>query len=228
MPLLSPPAVWYVRPDLGYELVNHVAGFDDTLASITTLALPATSLTNGNHIFVHVVTYSSATASISDTAGNTYTALTRLSGTGPTVSQWFYKLNATGHASNVVTVTWSSAQTFRWAHSLQFYNAGSVSFDVEQATGTSASSTTVTSGSFSTSAAGLILAGRSVFNQQTSSSFNQSITWLDPYPGFGPVLNGLQYGSVGYRVTTGAVGPITVTETGNSNTNRALCIACFK
>jgi hypothetical protein len=208
----------------GYVYVNRQAEYSS--GSATTLALPAQSLTTGNNIFVHVVTYSAATATVSDTAGNTYTALTRLSGTGPTVSQWFYKLNATGHAANVVTVTWSVAQTFRWAESVQFSKSGAA-FDVEQATGT-ATGTTVTSGSFSTTAAGLILAGRSVFNGQTASSFNQSLTWIDPgTTGAGNLAN-LQYGSIGYRITTGALSSITVTETGNSSTNRALCIACFK
>lgn len=227
MPLVPPAGIWF-KPFEGFQLVNNTTGY--LAASATTLALPATSLTAGNDIFVHVVTYSTATATVTDTAGNTYTALTRVAGTGPTVSQWFYKLNAAGHASNVVTITWSSAQTFRWASSMQFSRTGGgTAFDVE-ATGTAGSFGSVTSGSFTTTgaSAGLIVAGRSAFNAQTSSSYNQSITWLTPNNATYPTLTSLNYGSIGYRVLTGVVGPITVTETGNSSTNRALAIACFK
>lgn len=205
-----------------YAYVNttHAVNF----GSGTSLALPALSLTTGNNIFVHAKWETTATVtSIADTAGNTYTPLTRLAATGPCVSQWFYKLNATGHASNVVAVTWSASTSVIWVSSLQF-SGSPATFDVEQATGTTATtSTTVTSGSFSTTAAGLILAGRSVFNSQATSSFNQGITWVDPITN-----NTNNMGSVGYRITTGALGPITVTETGPGAFHRALCIACFK
>jgi hypothetical protein len=207
-----------------YAFVNSTHALNS--ASAATLALPALSLTTGNHIFVHIRWEVSATnvTSVTDTAGNTYTPLTKLvNATGPIVSQWFYKLNAAGNASNVVTVTWSVATSWRWASSMQFSSVAAATFDLEQATGTSAASTTVTSGSFSTSAAGLILAGRSVYNGQTSSRFNQGIDWVDPVTD-----NTTNYGSVGYRITLGTLSAITVTETGNSNTNRALCIACFK
>jgi len=190
--------------------------------SATTSVLPALSLTAGNSIFVYVKWESVATITVADTAGNAYTPLTRLAGTGPTIGQWFYKLNAAGHASNVVTVTWSASAGFRWVSTVQFSSIAT--FDVQQATGTSAASTTVTSGSFTTTGAGLILAGRSVFNGQNTSTFNQGLTWVDPITD----TTGNNMGSLGYRLTTGALGPITVTETGNSGSNRTLCIACFK
>lgn len=208
----------------GWAYINSAGNLDTT--SGTSLALPATSLTAGNHIFVYVRwENSSTTVSVSDTAGNTYTGLTATNTSDGCYGRWFYCLNASGNASNVVTVAWSSARTFRWIGSLQFSCTTSPAYDTETS-GSGASSTSVTSSAFNTAGAGLILAGRGVFNQQSSTTFSDSM----PMPLSGFSTNGnstTHYGNVGYLLTTAAQSSKTITETGNSSTNRCLQIACF-
>ena len=96
-------------------------------ASNTTLATAAKSTTTGNTLLVGfaaqegegVATISSCT----DTAGNTYTALTQIGpGGGGAIARWFYSHNITGNASNVCTGTWSAAT--RYKHAIQIEISG--------------------------------------------------------------------------------------------------------
>jgi len=205
-----------------YAFVNF-AYFYGGAGAVASLALPATSLTTGNHIFAHI-RYESATTTVTvtDTAGNTYTGLTQTTATGLVVGRWFYCLNATGNAANIVTFSFAANRSFTWGSALQF-SRSTATFDTETS-GSATAATTVTSSSFSTAAAGLLLAGRGVFNQQTATSFNNSIAHMAVTPPTDTVLN---YGSVGYVLTTSPQSGITVTETGNSATNRCLQIASF-
>jgi hypothetical protein len=91
-------------------------------ASATSIATTARAFTAGNHVFVYVAGnfIGSGTIAVTDTAGNTYTALAQQRPGGNAVSQWFYCLNATGHAANVVTATFSLSTTNRVIRALEF------------------------------------------------------------------------------------------------------------
>lgn len=111
--------------------------------STTSLVTAARALTAGNHHYVWVAWFNAnITPSVADTAGNTYTAMTRVttSPTADTYGMWFYRHTVTGHASNVVTVTFPSAVTFSCVRAIEL--SGDVP-TVTQHTGVSVSSTTV-------------------------------------------------------------------------------------
>lgn len=204
--------------DTPWVFINNQ--LDVTTASGTSFSLPATSLTSGNHIFVFVRYESTTTStSVSDTAGNTYVGLTEVIANSQVLGRWFYCLNATGNASNVVTVTWGAARTYRWVGSMQFSKSGAA-FDVE-ASGTANSGLSVTSASFNTAAAGLLLAARSVFNADASPTFSDSM--VNPF-----TLGTSNYGTGAYLLTGGPLTGKTITASGSANTSRALCIAAFK
>ena len=82
------------------------------ISAATSSASPTFALTAGQHVLVHVGFLGADTpASLTDTAGNVYTALARTANV-TVVGQWFYRLTATGHASNAVTVTLGAARTY--------------------------------------------------------------------------------------------------------------------
>src|SRR5437016_2286642 len=82
-----------------------------TSTSGTTLATSAISTTTGNLLAVGVYTVTgSTTSTITDTAGNTFTALTQaFSVSSIYYMQWFYAKNITGNSSDVVTLTWGAS-----------------------------------------------------------------------------------------------------------------------
>lgn len=82
-----------------------------TVGPGTTASSPSFSLASGNHVFVYIKWSGADTAlTLADTAGNTYTALTRTHNS--TVGgQWFYRLTALGNATNVVTVTAAASRS---------------------------------------------------------------------------------------------------------------------
>lgn len=183
----------------------------------TTLAAAATALTAGDSVFVFVRHETLATTvTISDTAGNTYTPLTAVSSLLGANGQWFYCLNAAGHASNVITVTWAVAQTYRYMSALA-YRKPSAAFDVEEATGASTGSD-VTSGSFTTAGAGLLLVGEVAYNNESG---NQSMALPHIKTSAG------SYYSTFQRLTRAALVATTVTVNGSGTTNRALAVAHF-
>lgn len=99
-------------------------------AAATTLASPALSTTTGNSLLVgclsQVGDYVSTTITgVTDTAGNTYTALTMQgsAGAGAQILRWFYCHNITGNASNVATGTWSASTSSRHIIQIQFSGA---------------------------------------------------------------------------------------------------------
>lgn len=96
-------------------------------ASNTTLATAAKSTTTGNTLLVGFVAQEgegvATISSCTDTAGNTYTALTQIGpGGGGAIARWFYSHNITGNASNVCTGTWSAAT--RYKHAIQIEISG--------------------------------------------------------------------------------------------------------
>jgi len=96
-------------------------------ASNTTVATAAKSTTTGNTLLVGFVAQEgegvATISSCTDTAGNTYTALTQIGpGGGGAIARWFYSHNITGNASNVCTGTWSAAT--RYKHAIQIEISG--------------------------------------------------------------------------------------------------------
>ena len=92
--------------------VNGVGNFES--AGATTIAAPAANHTTGNLlvVFVGLRDTSVTVSSIADTAGNTYTYVTRIAGTSSAIECWYAK-NITGNANNVVTATFSASVYYR-------------------------------------------------------------------------------------------------------------------
>jgi hypothetical protein len=120
---------------MAFARVNSSAKFEG--GSSTTIASAATSLTTGNLIVVQFRVVGTV-STVTDTAGNTYV----LGQAGPTAvsgtkfESW-YCLNATGHASNVVTVTFTGSVsnrgliTAQWSQPVgAYFLASSAKLDV--------------------------------------------------------------------------------------------------
>lgn len=92
---------------MALAIVSTVGAGNST--SSTTVATGATAHTAGN-LLVAVVNWENPATncnSVTDTAGNTYTPLTKRTSTN-IGAQMFYAKNITGHATNVVTATFST------------------------------------------------------------------------------------------------------------------------
>lgn len=137
-------------------LVNHTSADNTSGTNLPTFSAGAISTTNGNMIGVCVGYLSTAgTITVTDTASNTYTALTAQ----PRFStdyfvQFFYAKNITGNASNVVTMHQSGATTsFPAIVVLEYSNLNTSSpADVDNK-GAVSSSSPVTSQTFTTASA---------------------------------------------------------------------------
>jgi hypothetical protein len=97
--------------------VNSATGVDNSGTAGTTISTSSFAATAGNLIFV-IVKHGSdftSTATVTDTAGNTYTAIGSLQANSPNLgaSQVFYAHNITGNAGNVVTATLQNACAYR-------------------------------------------------------------------------------------------------------------------
>lgn len=130
--------------------VSKSPAFDDS--SGTTLLLPATNHIAGN-LLVVLIKYegTSTTLSVSDTAGNAYTGLTQANHSNNDLhTRIFYAKNITGNASNVVTVTWGAARTFRHVTVHQYSGANQgAPFDQENS-GQGNSGTAMSTGNVTT------------------------------------------------------------------------------
>ncbi len=82
----------------------------------TSIAASAQNHTSGNLIVVSAYGYGGGypyVSSIADTAGNTYTRADRYTRDAAVCQEVWYAYNITGHASNVVTVTFNSSVIYR-------------------------------------------------------------------------------------------------------------------
>jgi len=98
--------------------------------------------------------HTSATASVADTAGNTYTGKTVVQSPGNEQTRLFYAYNITGHASNVVTATFSATCPYRFLL-IEQYSGILITdpFDVEANAHDESAGTTATSATFTTTQA---------------------------------------------------------------------------
>ena len=212
-------AEWPV-PSANYGISNQVSVYGGTslVTSINSGTFPVSA---GNSIAVFVSWYTTATVTLADTMGNTYTACTAVSATGPTKGQWFYCMNlGASSSSNVITVTFSVSSDYTTAQFFLLSGGFLKQFDTT-ASGT-ASASSVTSGSFNTAAAGIVLVGRNSYNAQSTT------TWSSPYTPVSAIPAGGLYSSSAQNIFSSAQTGITVTETGNSSTNRALAVLALK
>jgi hypothetical protein len=95
---------------MGIAFVNGSYNQNDTGSAATSIAAAALAVTSGNAIIVGVYTYSGDPSNCQDTAGNNYSKLgTYLDGTTSRRLTFYLAQDITGHASNVVTVTFPSS-----------------------------------------------------------------------------------------------------------------------
>ena len=143
---------------MSITLIN-TASINNTGAGLSTQSLPATSLTTGNLIIVGFRTSqffaAAPTGTISDTAGNNYVLATSKTdgNTAWSAVYLYYCENAIGHASNVVTVTYSGGNSNNSGIFSAQYSGVALtgSKDTTNATNSgSTSSTSFTSGAFTT------------------------------------------------------------------------------
>jgi hypothetical protein len=137
---------------IAYVNSNH--GSDYTGGAPSSLTAAATSLTTGNAIIVGARWFdpgSSVTVtSVTDTAGNTYSAgpAKFSSGSGEQLIIWF-ALNVTGHASNVVSVNLSGTVQY-WGVGHSQYSGLATSSAYDTTANGSTSGSTLTSSAFTT------------------------------------------------------------------------------
>lgn len=196
---------------MAFAFVQQVTA--NNTASGTSLASAAAATTAGNHLFVHLRWETAdTTVTVTDSAGNTYTALTASKSGQGAHSQWFYCLNALGSASNVITVTWAAAQGYRSLRLMEF-SATSPSIEQLVSTVQASGTTSFSSSAFNTAGAGLVLVGLSQYNGETSINFGATYTAL---------ANAFNYSKEAYQITTGALTNEVVTYTGSTTTTRAM------
>jgi hypothetical protein len=159
------------------SFVTAVIGTDES--NTTTVASASWALTGGQHVFVYVrwEGNSSPTITLSDTAGNTYTAFTATWGNGQVGGQWFYRLNALGNASNVITATFSSAAGYKNLRAITL--SGTAPTVTHSVTSGGGGSFTIP-GTVTDYAGSMLLMGVSVYNAETSRSYSgPSGTWTE-------------------------------------------------
>ncbi len=157
-------------------------------------------------------------SSVTDTAGNTYSKTGILG--AATLSYYgtiYWCLNATGDASNVVTITFSTSASAA-ASSIQFSKTGNLAV-LDMAPVSSAGSTaSISTLPFNTNMGGLLLGGLISDGTPTSSAWSSTAagSWTSPFavsanPTFGYLLN-----------TSGLQTQVTVTQTSNSGVTKMI------
>lgn len=191
------------------------------VAAAGTVATAATALATGSNILVFVrYEATTTTTAVTDTAGNTYTALTQFNSPGGAAyGRLFYCLNATGNAANVVTCTFGANRAYRYIQTIEFLSTSAASFDVEA---TSNSGTEIqTVGPFSTTAEGIIFAGAVAYNSQSFSMMDSGVTVWRPSGGV--------FSTLGYVITREVRANQRVSEIGPAaGSGRGIGVACFK
>jgi hypothetical protein len=129
-----------------------VTAANSSTSTSTTIAASALNTAAGDLVVVVARAGSNVTInSTADTAGNVYTPLTAQANGGNGGLRLFYTLNATANAANVVTVTYSATNTFRFIYVWDIpVSGGLAKFDVEGGALSTSSVSTLTSSNFST------------------------------------------------------------------------------
>lgn len=157
-------------------MVDYVSGSSYTNnGSSTSIPIPGFSVSTGNLLVVGMRwegggATDTATASLADTAGNTYTLLgyqSTGSGEGHRIAV-FYCLSAVGNASNAITVTISASRTYRQAYAAQYSYSGTLQLGDTGSGANGGDTTTVTSSPALTAKSGDVVVG---VNSQFHTSF---------------------------------------------------------
>jgi hypothetical protein len=207
--------------------------------------------TTGNAVVVLVAgswrTDATPTVTVTDNAGNTYTAGTLFvngSLSGTFVRQWaqaFYCSNATGNANLIPqfdVVQNASATVFDLPSRMhiaafEVTTARGVELDVESFKSTTSSSTSITTDTFNTSGAGAVFAIELNFLEDTfaGSTVNFETDYTDlvrPKRLASTGDTSSVYGAAGYRITNGTLTGEQVTFTGDASITRNLLAVGFK
>lgn len=132
-----------------------------THTAATTVISPAQSHTTGNTLAALMQFQGPTISSVTDTAGNTYTATTSspFTNVGGTNRQaiWYAK-NITGNASNQVTATFAASYAYLTITVYEFSGCDTVAPFIADSTGTSASGTAIATGTLTLSTSSVIVA----------------------------------------------------------------------
>lgn len=157
-------------------MVDYVSGSSYTNnGSSTSIPIPGFSVSTGNLLVVGMRwegggATDTATASLADTAGNTYTLLgyqSTGSGEGHRIAV-FYCLSAVGNASNAITVTISASRYYRQAYAAQYSYSGTLQLGDTGSGANGGDTTTVTSSPALTAKSGDVVVG---VNGQFNSAY---------------------------------------------------------
>jgi len=208
--------------------VNCVAA-DSGGTAKTTVNTAATSMTAGNLSFVFIHwrnSCSTTTATITNTAGDTYTQIGgyQNNSAAGTCSARFYNSNSAGHASNVYTVTLSASVQNPSISVLQTSGLRTTSvLDASVSSAITTAGTTITSPSFSTTQASeLMVAGGSSYN--TGGTWTADTGWTKPSSCDGPN----KWSTIQYQVVSSTQSNITTTLTRSITAYLAIGVATFK
>ena len=204
--------------------VNGAGAQDDN--NDTGFAIAAQNHTSGNLLVVMIKYEGGAgtTVTVSDTAGNIYTPLTRRDAAANDMHvQMFYAENVTGHASNVVTFTLTAARQFKRGVVHQYSGmATSGAFDQEN-WGSGSSGTAISTGNITTTQNDEVLvafAGEYTAQTYTAgTNFTERIDVGALFPGTGSASED--------RIVTSA-GTYNATMTQANSADWALIVSSFK
>lgn len=193
--------------------------------SSSTVASPAQSHASGNLIVVGVRWYRNSAqdvSSVADTAGNTYTLISSQDQASDRIELW-YAYNVTGNASNVVTVTFTAAATYR-VICVAEYSGVATSFTPHDVTPTGAGgggSTTIATGSFSTSQTDELLLS---FSQTAAIG----TTWTPDTGYTSQVQDSDTICMLQHKIVSAAQSGATITATNSGTSNKSIVAATFR
>ena len=162
---------------MGFTRQAGASGSDSSGSGSTTIAAAAFNLVAGRLVVVVAKSEGAAGTidSVADTAGNTYTPLTGQSYAAGSEgrARMFYCLSATGNATNVVTVTYSSGSSaYRYVRAQSYSYDGTSSFVAQN--GANANSAAADSG---TATAGKMAAG--IIAEFTGAAITPGSGWTE-------------------------------------------------
>lgn len=209
-------------------LVNTAVSGTNGQSAGTSVVTPATSHTAGNALIVKVTgqewEFSGGTVSVSNTAGDTFTAGTLLNDAGGGSGvQMFYCASSAGHASDVVTVTWSVSQRYKVHTVEQWSGLDSSGFLITQDTQEeSGGGATITSSNLVTSTDSVLTYAVCASNDRSFTAGGGSTENYDVNTATGTMSH-----QSAYRIQSGA-GTYTCASTANSASNFVMAAFALK
>lgn len=206
---------------MAIQYVNGATTSNLTGTSITSLSTPSFNATTGNLIIVGF--RSSDGATVSDTAGNTYTRVVNAFGvTNVGTLSFFYAKNITGNANNVVTVSFNSGG-YQEVCVAQYSGCDKNNpLDVGGSTNTTSgsSSSSITSPSFSTTTANQLIICFATVSNNTTVSFTAGSGYTLRNTG---VVSSLQE-----RIVSSTQSSVTASISASTNYYWGLSVMTFK